>query len=97
MGGVIVKTRENYKSRRVAAAQRRTLCVRTGLQSRPPRPFLLLFLRITTGIIPDISHKCSRLLLIAGAFAAQRKCREAAAGIAAASSAGDTAESAVGL
>ncbi len=48
MGGVIVKTRENYKSRRVAVAQRRPLCVRTGLQSRPPRPFLLLFLRITT-------------------------------------------------
>jgi len=50
MGGVIVKTRENYKSRRVAVAQRRTLCVRTWLQSRPPRPFLLLFLRRTGDI-----------------------------------------------
>lgn len=50
MGGVIVKTRENYKSRRVAAAQRRPLCVRTGLQSRPPRPFLLLFLGRTSGL-----------------------------------------------
>ena len=52
MGGVIVKTRENYKSRRVTVAQRRSLCVRTGLQSRPPRPFLLLFLGITIGINP---------------------------------------------
>ncbi|MDB5004372.1 MAG: hypothetical protein JWQ34_2597 [Mucilaginibacter sp.] len=52
MGGVIVKARENYKSRRVAAAQRRTLCVRTGLQSRPPRPFLLLFLRRTGSLNP---------------------------------------------
>jgi hypothetical protein len=54
MGGVIVKTRENYKSRRVAAAQRRTLCVRTGLQSRPPRPFLPLFLRKTGDMVPII-------------------------------------------
>jgi len=66
--GVIVRTRENYKSRRVAAAQRRTLCVRTGLQSRPPRPFLPLFLEITVVIISIGNHKGSGLLLVRRGF-----------------------------
>ena len=73
MGGVIVKTRENYKSRRVAAAQRRTLCVRTGLQSRPPRPFLLLFLGITGGIVPSTYLKGSVLLLVRRGFCSAAK------------------------